>query len=93
MKMLSTRRVLVLQLGENTAQQKSGLPSASLGKVTVGRGAMVDVKEALGPNGLKLAPASVLYSHPTENTLLPDPRRARPPQVRLANPRADVQNM
>ena len=43
------------------AQQKSGLPSAPVGKVTAGTGAMALVrKEELGPKRVKLAPESVL---------------------------------
>ena len=57
----SMRNVLALQRYALRAQQKSGLPSASLGKVTVGITVMAAVSaEELGPCRLNEAPASVL---------------------------------
>ena len=57
----SMRNVLVLQKWAVSVQQKSGLPSASLGKDTVGIATMAPVSaEELGPKCLKEAPASML---------------------------------
>lgn len=94
MKTSSTRNVLVLQMFETIAQQKSGLPLAALGKVTVGAATQFVVSvEELAPKRVKLAPASVLYAHPADVHALVLPIRTFPPQVTLAKPRAEAQKI